>query len=419
MPDWSIGHNFAANCPMFSDIRLKRRAYASDEHQMMIQAVDEFYTKEAVPHYHEWEAQKHIPKTFWKKMGEQGMLCLDMPVEFGGGGLDFSFSAIVMERARYHGIDFGVAVHSDIVAPYILKYGNEALKKKYLPRMASGEWVAAIGMTEPSAGSDLKSLKTSAIDQGDHYLVNGSKTFITNGYICDFVLCACRTEVGISLLLVDSHLDGFTKGQPFDKIGGKAQDTSELFFEDVRVPKESLLGEEGMGFKYMMNELARERLGIAIEAIGSAEGALEKTLEYVTERRAFNKALAEFQNTQFKLADCAAEVQVFQSYIDHCIELRSKRELSAVQGSIAKLKATEMYAKVVDECLQLFGGYGYIWEYDIARNYAASRVTRIYGGTSEIMKLIISRGLFREFYLANKQKQQSENGSRSAVQVQK
>jgi alkylation response protein AidB-like acyl-CoA dehydrogenase len=396
---------------MHSTIALNRQAYATEEHQMLQTALDEFLNKEAVPNYEEWENQKRVPKSFWRKMGEQGFLCVDMPEQYGGGGLDFTFSALVLERTRYAGIDFGIAVHSDIVAPYILKYGSEAQKQKYLPKMATGEWVGSIGMSEPSAGSDLKSLKTTAIDMGDHYLINGSKTFITNGYVAEFVLCACRTNVGtssegISLIFIDKSSAGFTTGQPFDKLGAKAQDTCELFFEDVKVPKDNLLGEEGMGFKYMMTELSRERLSIAIEAIGSAEGILDKTLQYVTERRAFKKALAEFQNTQFKLADCAAELQVYQSYIDHCSILQSQKKLSAVQGSISKMKATDMYGKVVDECLQLHGGYGFIWEYDVARSYAAARVTRIYGGTNEIMKLIISRALFSEFYKKNKAKKQ-------------
>ena len=272
--------------------------------------------------------------------------------------------------------------------------------------MATGEWVGSIGMSEPSAGSDLKALKTTATDMGDHYLVNGSKTFITNGFVCEFCCCAVRTNVGtpnegISLLLIEKSFEGFTTGQPFDKIGSKAQDTCELFFDNVKVPKENLLGEEGMGFKYMMQELPRERLGIGIEAIGSAEGILDKTLQYVTERRAFKKAIAEFQNTQFKLADCAAEVQVYQSFIDHCTILQKDHKLTAVQGSISKMKATEMFSKVVDECLQLHGGYGFIWEYAVARSYASARVTRIYGGTNEIMKLIISRALFSDFYKKN------------------
>lgn len=388
---------------MYQNIAIDRVPYQSEEHHLVQDAIDQFIVKEALPHYERWEKEKMVPRHFWQQLGEQGFLCMDMPTAYGGGGFDYSFSALVLERLRHAGIDFGVAVHSDIVAPYLLNYGSEEQMSHYLPMMARGEAIGAIGMSEPSAGSDLKALKTTAIDRGDHYLVNGSKTFITNGYVCDFVLCAVRTHAGteqegISLLIIDKDLEGFTTGQPFDKIGAKAQDTCELFFEDVRVPKTKLLGQEGMGFKYMMTELPRERLGIAIEAVASAAGALDETLRYVTERHAFGKGLHEFQNTQFKLADCAAELQVYQGYIDQCILLQAQHKLSAAQGAVAKLKASEMYAKVVDECLQLHGGYGYIWEYGVARNYAAARVTRIYGGTSEIMKLIISRALFRDHY---------------------
>ncbi len=389
---------------MYHNIAIHRALYASDEHQMVRQALIDFLKKEAIPHQEKWEKEKCAPKAFWRKMGEQGFLCMDIPQEYGGGGFDFSFNAMVLEESRRLGIDFGQAVHSDIVAPYILRYGTEAQKQHYLPKMVTGELIGCIGMTEPSAGSDLKSLKTTALDMGDYYLVNGSKTFITNGYVADFVCCAVRTDVGISLLLMDKELEGFTTGQPFDKIGIKYQDTCELFFEDVKVPKDNLLGEEGMGFKYMMADLPRERIGIAVESLGSAIGVLEKTLQYVTERKAFGRSIADFQNTQFKLADCAAEVQVYQAFLDRCIELQMQHQLSTEQASIAKLKATEMHGKLVDECLQLFGGYGFIWEYDVAKAFAGARVSRIYGGTSEIMKLIISRGLFKEFYRA-KQKE--------------
>jgi len=396
---------------MYSNIAIKRDLYASEEHQMVRQALIDFINKEAIPHLDEWEKQKCAPKSFWRKMGEQGFLCMDMPAKYGGGGFDFSFNAMILEEARRLGIDFGQAVHSDIVAPYILRYGDEAQKQHYIPKMVSGELVGAIGMSEPSVGSDLKALKTIAEDKGDYYLVNGSKTFITNGYVADFVCCAVRThkgtpQEGISLLLIDKELDGFTTGQPFDKIGIKYQDTCELFFEDVKVPKSKLLGEEGMGFKYMMSDLPRERVGIAIESLGTAIGVVEKTLQYVTERKAFGQAIADFQNTQFKLADCAAEIQVYQAFLDRCVELQVQHKLTTEQASIAKLKATEMQGKVVDECLQLFGGYGFIWEYDVAKAYAGSRVARIYGGTSEIMKLIISRGLFKDFHLAKKRARQ-------------
>lgn len=394
---------------MLSNITIDRDTYGSEEHQMVRQALIDFLKKEAIPYQEEWEKQMAAPKSFWQKMGEQGFLCMDMPEQYGGGGFDFSFSALVLEETRRQGIDFGIVVHSDIVAPYILRYGDDEQKQYYLPKMISGEFVGAIGMTEPSVGSDLKALKTTAIDKGDHYLVNGSKTFITNGYVSDFVICAVRThpgtdKEGISLLLIDKGLDGFTTGQPFEKIGIKYQDTCELFFEDVKVPKSKLLGEESMGFKYMMSDLPRERIGIAVESLGSAIGVVEKTLQYVTERKAFGKSVADFQNTQFKLADCAAEIQLYQTFIDKCVELQTQHKLTTEQASIAKLKVTEMHGKVVDECLQLFGGYGYIWEYDVARAYAAARVSRIYGGTNEIMKLIISRALFKEHYLAQREK---------------
>ncbi len=393
---------------MYSNIAIQREIYGSGEHQMVRQALIDFLNQEAIPYQEEWEQQKCAPKSFWQKMGEQGFLCMDIPEQYGGSGFDFSFNAMILEESRRLGIDFGQAVHSDIVAPYILRYGSEEQKQQYLPKMVTGELVGSIGMTEPSVGSDLKALKTVAEDKGDYYLVNGSKTFITNGYVCDFVCCAVRThkgtpQEGISLLLIDKELAGFTTGQPFEKIGIKYQDTCELFFEDVKVPKSKLLGEEGMGFKYMMSDLPRERVGIAIESLGSALGVLEKTLEYVTERKAFGQAIADFQNTQFKLADCAAEVQVYQAFLDRCTELQVQHKLTTEQASIAKLKATEMHGKIVDECLQLFGGYGFICEYEVARAYAGARVARIYGGTSEIMKLIISRGLFKDFYRAKQQ----------------
>lgn len=397
---------------MLSNITIERAIYGSEEHQMVRSALIDFLKKEALPHFEDWEQQKCAPKSFWQKMGEQGFLCMDIPEEYGGSGSDFTFSALVLEEVRRMGVDFGIVVHSDIVAPYILKYGSEEQKKHYLPKMVTGELVGSIGMTEPSVGSDLKALKTVAEDHGDHYIINGSKTFITNGFVADFVICACRTkkgtaEEGISLIIIDKESPGFTKGQPFEKVGLKYQDTCELFFEDVKVPKSKLLGEEGMGFRYMMADLPRERIGIAVESLGSAIGILEKTLQYVTERQAFGQAIADFQNTQFKLADCAAEVQVYQAFIDRCVDLQTKHQLTTEQASIAKLKATEMHGKLVDECLQLFGGYGFIWEYDVARAYAGARVVRIYGGTSEIMKLIISRGLFKEHYLAKKNKSRS------------
>ena len=388
---------------MFSNIQIKREVYGTEEHEMVRKALEDFLQKEAVPHQEEWERLKCAPKPFWQKMGSHGFFCMDIPEEYGGAGFDFTFNALVLEETRRMGIDFGHAVHSDIVAPYILRYGDEDQKNHYLPKMVTGDLIGCIGMSEPSVGSDLKALKTVAEDKGDYYLVNGSKTFITNGYVADFVVCAVRTVEGISLLIMDKGLDGFTTGEPFDKIGLKYQVTCELFFEDVKVPKSKILGEAGMGFRYMMSDLPRERAALAVESMGSVVGIFEKTMQYIQERKAFGKSIADFQNTQFQIANCAAELQVYQTFVDKCVQLQAEHKLTTEQASIAKLKATEMQAKVLDECLQLFGGYGYIWEYDVARAYATARVARIYGGTSEIMKLIISRSLFREHYLAQKE----------------
>ena len=298
-------------------------------------------------------------------------------------------------------------MHSDIVAVYLENHGSEYLKQTYLPWMATGECIGSLAMTEPGTGSDVQAIKTNAVDKGDHWLLNGSKTFITIGYTSDFTIVACKTrpgtpQEGISLLLVNAELDGFTKGKPFKKIGLKDSDTCELFFEDVRVPKENLIGEEGKGFIYMMKELPRERLTVALQSIGSAKGAIDETIEYVQERVAFKSPIAGFQNTQFKIAELATQLQVYQTFVDRCTVLQSRRELTPETASMAKYGATEMEAKVVDECLQLFGGYGYIWEYPVARRYANARVSRIYAGTNEIMKLMISRKLLSKYYEAMK-----------------
>ena len=337
-----------------------------------------------------------------------------MPEHYGGSGLDFSFSALFIEELGREGITgVGFSLHSDIVAPYLLKYGTEAQKEKYLPQMATGKMITSIGMTEPNCGSDLKAIKTSAVDKGDYYLVNGQKTFITNGYMSDMSIVAVKTNVGtdqegVSLLIMESAYDGFDKGIPFKKIGMKAQDTCELFFDNVKVPKENLLGKEGQGFKIMMTELARERLTVGLNAIGGAEGAIEKTIAYTSTRTAFDQPIAGFQNTQFKLAECATQLQIHQSFLDRCTQLLSDHKLTAESASMAKYSATEMHGKVVDECLQLFGGYGYIWDYPIARMYADNRVARIYAGTNEIMKVLIARGLFKELFAEMKaQKKQS------------
>ncbi|WP_459212990.1 acyl-CoA dehydrogenase family protein [Aquimarina rhabdastrellae] len=389
---------------MLQDVLIKREIYASEEHQMMQQMIRDFIKNEVAPQMEQWEKDGMVSRAIWERAGELGLLCIDMPEAYGGAGLDFSFSALFMEELGRKGISGpGFSLHSDIVAPYILKYGTEAQKKKYLPLMATGEMITAIGMTEPDCGSDLQALRTTAVDKGDHYLVNGQKTFITNGYMSDMSIVAVKTnpgtpQEGISLLIMESAWDGFEKGVPFKKIGMKAQDTCELFFDDVKVPKENLLGQEGMGFKMMMTELARERMSVAISAIGGAKGALEDTIEYTTTRRAFKSPIAGFQNTQFKLAECATQLQIHQTFVDRCVALLAEHKLTPESASMAKYSASDMHGKVVDECLQLFGGYGYMWEYPIARMYADNRVARIYAGTNEIMKLLIARGLFKEMF---------------------
>jgi alkylation response protein AidB-like acyl-CoA dehydrogenase len=389
---------------MLQNVLLEREIYASEEHKMMQDMIQDFINNEIMDHIEAWEEQGMVSREIWERAGALGLLCIDMPEKYGGSGLDFSFSALFIEELGKKGITGpGFSLHSDIVAPYLLKYGTEAQKEKYLPAMATGEMITSLGMTEPNCGSDLKAIKTTAVDKGDHYLVNGQKTFITNGYMSDMSIVAVKTNTGtahegVSLLIMESGYEGFDKGVPFKKIGMKAQDTCELFFDNVKVPKENLLGEEGLGFKIMMTELARERLTVALNAIGGAEGAIENTIAYTSTRTAFKQPIANFQNTQFKLAECATQLQVHQAFLDRCTQMLANHKLTAETASIAKYSATEMHSKVVDECLQLFGGYGYMWDYPIARMYADNRVARIYAGTNEIMKLLIARGLLKELF---------------------
>lgn len=389
---------------MLQNVLLEREIYASEEHKMMQDMIRNFINNEILDHIEIWEKNGMVSREIWERAGALGLLCIDMPEEYGGSGLDFSFSALFIEELAREGITGpGFSLHSDIIAPYLLNYGTEAQKQKYLPPMASGKMITALGMTEPNCGSDLKAIKTTAVDKGDHYLVNGQKTFITNGYMSDMSIVAVKTnsgtaKEGVSLLIIESKYEGFEKGVPFTKIGMKAQDTCELFFDNVKVPKENLLGDEGLGFKIMMTELARERLTVALNSIGGAEGAIEKTIAYTSTRTAFKQPIANFQNTQFKLAECTAQLQIHQAFLDRCTILQSKHKLTAESASIAKYSATEMHSKVVDECLQLFGGYGYMWDYPIARMYADNRVARIYAGTNEIMKLLIARGLFKALF---------------------
>jgi len=387
---------------MLQNILIERKIYATEEHKMMQKMIQEFIANEITDQIDEWEKKGMVSREIWKRAGELGLLCLDTPEQYGGAGLDFTFNALLIEEFAKKGISGpGFSLHSDIVAPYLLNYGTEAQKQKYLPLMAKGQMITAIGMTEPNCGSDLQALRTTAEDKGDHYLVNGQKTFITNGFMCDMAIVAVKTNPkteneGVTLLIIESSMEGFNKGIPFKKIGMKSQDTAELFFDNVKVPKENRLGDEKMGFKIMMKELARERLTVGISAVASAEGAIENTIIYTTERTAFKTPIAGFQNTQFKLAECASQMQIHQAFLDRCIELMVDHKLTAESASMIKYSATDMCGNVVDECLQLFGGYGYMWDYPIARMYADNRVARIYAGTNEIMKILIARGLFKE-----------------------
>ncbi|QSP96215.1 acyl-CoA dehydrogenase family protein [Marinobacter salinisoli] len=361
-------------------------------------SVRKFLEQEAAPYHEQWEKDGQVSRELWRKAGELGFLCPTIPEEYGGVGADFRYSAVVMEeisRAGLSGIGWGL--HSDIVAPYILNHGTDDQKKHYLPKLVSGEMITAIAMTEPGAGSDLQGIKTTAVKQGDEYILNGSKTFITNGQLADLVIVVAKTDPregakGISLLLVESEWDGFEKGQNLNKVGMKAQDTSELFFQDVSVPLTHLLGPmEGQGFFQLMQELPAERLQVAIAAVAAAEAAWQWTLDYVKERKAFDKPVIAFQNTRFKLAELKAEITAARVFTDRCLELHLEKKLDIPTAAMLKQHTTDLQCKVMDECVQLHGGYGYMWEYPIARAWADSRVQRIYAGTNEIMKEIVAR----------------------------
>lgn len=385
---------------------LPRTIYATEEHQMFKKMIGQYFDNHVTPYREKWEEQGYCDKEAWLKAGELGLLGITLDPEYGGMGLDFSFSALLIEeQGRYGAAAPGISMHSDIVIPYIEKYGSEYLKRTYLPKCASGEWIGSLAMTEPSTGSDVQAIATFAEDKGDYYLLNGSKTFITIGYTSEFTIVACKTAKskgakGISLLIVDASSEGFSKGKPFKKLGLKTSDTCELFFEDVKVPKENLLGEEGMGFIQMMKELPRERMTIALSAIGAVRGALEATVEYTQERKAFKQPVCAFQNTQFKLVEVATQLEVTTAFVDRCTELQAQHKLTPELASMAKYHGSDMQGAMIDECLQLFGGYGYIWEYPIARFYGDARVQRIYGGTNEIMKVLIARSVFSDYFQA-------------------
>lgn len=374
-----------------------QRALFEEEHVLFRDMLIKFLENEVAPHHEQWEKQGQVDRSIWLKAGEQGFLCPQVPEEYGGVGVDFRYNAIVDEEIyRTGSTGLGWGLHSDIVVPYILDYGTEAQKQRYLPAMVTGEIITAIAMTEPGTGSDLQNIKTTAIKQGDHYVINGSKTFITNGQLADMVIVVAKTDPtagakGTSLFLVDASTPGFSRGKNLEKIGMKAQDTSELFFQDMKVPADALLGEEGAGFKYLMECLPQERLNVALNAVASCEGLIENTIEYVHERSAFGKPIAAFQNTQFKLAELETETLAARVFIDRCLELHLEGKLDATLAARIKLLSTDLNSKVADECLQLFGGYGYMWEYPVARAFADCRVQRIYAGTNEIMKLIIAR----------------------------
>ncbi len=378
------------------------RTLFSTEHDAFRESFRTFLERDVAPFHAAWEEQGYVDRAVWNKAGENGFLCTSMPEEYGGAGVDKLFSVIEMEelgRAGFTGIGF--SLHSEIVAPYLLHYGTEAQKKKFLPKLASGELVTAIAMSEPAAGSDLQGVKTSAIRQGDHYLLNGSKTFITNGWHADLVIVVAKTNPaaggkGTSLLLVERGMPGFVTGSRLKKIGLKAQDTAELFFNDVKIPLDNLLGGdafENRGFVCLMEQLPWERLQIAVTAVASAQAAIEWTCAYVKDRKAFGQVIGNFQNTRFKLAEMQTEAQIAQVFIDKCTELLVADKLDTATASMAKYWATDLQCKVIDECVQLHGGYGYMWEYPIARAFVDARVQRIYGGTNEIMKEVISRSM--------------------------
>ncbi len=380
------------------------RTLFNEEHDLFRVSVRDFIAREITPFNSQWEKDKMVSRESWLKLGENGFLGIQAPEHLGGMNIkDFRYNAILIEELGLSGCSgpaIGYPLHSDIVMPYIIHYATEQAQVKYIPKMVSGEYIGAVAMTEPGAGSDLQGMRTSAIDKGDHYLVNGSKTFITNGYLSDVVVVAVKTDPkmgakGISLLLVDRSMEGFTKGLPFDKVGLHAQDTCELFFEDVKVPKENLLGKEGEGFKYLMTELAQERLVVSLAAVALGEYMLEETVKYVKQRKAFNQAISEFQNTRFKLAEMCAALEQGRIYCDHLVQLHNEGKLDSAMASAAKYNMTELQCKVADECVQLHGGYGYMWDYGVARAYADARVQRIYAGTNEIMKELIARKILK------------------------
>jgi len=378
------------------------RTIYNEDHEAFRQSYRSWVDNEIVPHDDEWNKAEITPRSLFTNAGKQGFLGFDIPEEFGGGGVeDFRFNAIAAEEIQMAGVTasgLGMTLHNDICVPYFLKYCTTEQKQRWLPGIASGELITAIGMTEPGIGSDLASMGTTALRDGDSYVVNGSKTFITNGINADLVVLAVKTDPnerhkGMSLIIMERGLEGFERGRNLDKMGMKAQDTAELFFNDVHVPAANLLGEEGQGFAMLVDNLPQERLSIAIAGVAAAKAALEWTLTYVQERKAFGQTIGSFQNTKFVLAEVATEIEVAQAYIDQSILALNAGTLTAEDAAMGKWWCTELQKRAIDKCLQLFGGYGYMSEYPISRAYRDARVTTIYGGTTEIMKEIIGKSL--------------------------
>ncbi|MFQ5562513.1 MAG: acyl-CoA dehydrogenase family protein [Parvularculaceae bacterium] len=375
--------------------------WKTDDLVLFEEEVAKFFSRELAPHVEKWREQGCVDRWAWDKAGEAGLLCASMPEEYGGAGGTFAHEQVLIEQQTKAGVEgFGASLHNNIVAPYILHYGTEEQKRRWLPKMATGELVGAIAMTEPGTGSDLQGVRTTAIKEGNQYVVNGQKTFITNGQTANLIIVVAKTDPGegakgVSLMVVETDgAEGFARGRNLKKLGLKAQDTSELFFDDVKIPTKSLLGtEEGQGFFQLMQQLPQERHQIAVQAMAVIERALELTIDYVKERHAFGKPIIAFQNTQFVLAEAKAKATMARVFADHCTELLIERKLDPATASMSKMLLTDLENEIVDDCLQLFGGYGYMDEYPISRMYADARVQRIYGGTNEIMKLLIARSL--------------------------
>jgi acyl-CoA dehydrogenase len=378
------------------------RTLFREEHDIFRASVRKFVEREIVPFHAKWEEDGVVPRELWLKAGAAGLLCCTVPEAYGGMGLDYLFDVVVFEELWRSGASGpGFLIHTDLVATYLLSFGTEEQKRKWLPKMVSGEAIGSLGMTEPHAGSDLKAIRTRAVRDGDDFVINGQKVFISNGQLCDFVVLATKTNSnagakGVTLFIVEGNRPGFKRGRNLEKIGMKAQDTSELFFEDVRIPATNMLGGEGKGFALMMTKLAQERLAQAIRSATVTETVIGWTVEYTSGRSAFGQKLADFQNTQFKLADLKTRATVARVYTDKCIALFMEGKLDPVDAAMAKMFTSELHCETVDECLQLFGGWGYMWEYPIARAYADARVVKIAGGSIEIMKTIIARQMFAQ-----------------------